>query len=919
MPTRAPSKQAAPAEIITGLTLGYNGYTDPTATKPQMWAPGSVNVFAGAFGYVQRCRFANIYTQNPPVSLPYTTLKYFAIPASGAWLMGDQNGKLYSYDTNAAYTQTQRLSPYWDPSGAGTSLLNGPWSRESLQNILYEMNGQVKQTGRLANAATIEGWGLDAPDVSAQVAINSGASIAITGIARSNGVVTATFGAGFSVPAQPGTAAVVNVVGVTDPSFNGTFVLLSGNVTSTFTWAQAGQNTSSSGGTVNYSITKAVGRSYAYAWENANKAHVGAPSPITQYIQYSAQYGIISCLEQGTITQSLVSPIVTGTGTQFTSAWVGRYLYSHASNPSNQGRIISVQSATQLTLAQNSTVAGTGNFQVFDPQATHIRLYETADGGATYFRVQRNAWNPNYNGVGNSGVVFNDTSNAEPPNFPFTTETAQANNVPPPIGQFINEYQGVLLVYGVPGALQSFFYSNQTATSIGLLQESFAPLNQVTLPLASAQLNGMLEFPGALIMWSDKQDMFRLTGLLTDNTVTGVASGTSAAIQGASIARLPYNLGCANPFAADITPLGGIWLSSNREIWLYTDLYAPRNIGRSVQDILNTIAPTSLNLVRARYFHTSTRNWFVMAIPANSATYNNTLLVLDLDLLASNGSPSYFTFDMATNSPSWYIFQPGTMQNGNWTPRCDSIEVVYEGAGLVRLVTGQVDLIQDADYNGGVGTEIGVTNGLLALHAYGNDSAVALKRPTWIRFNTNRDPSMLSEEVAYQISSISRSGGVVTVTLATPHNLTAQGFPDTVFIQGVTDASYNGAFPVFSTPSNTQIVYLQTGANSSSSGGQAISGWSFEAQGIDDDFYTFNNPLQLFLTPGINDSAALSGNPDFQQSGLPFRFSPELFRVGAVNFVMGRRLKFFVNFPVGTGTAYQFRAVQLGFGVNPPS
>lgn len=922
MPTRPPSRQAAPAEILANLSLGYNGYTDPTATKPQMWAPGSLNVFSGAFQNVQRARFANVVS-GLATGLPFTTLRYFAIPAGGAWLIADRGGKLFSYDTSAAYAVTQRLNPYIDPLGAGDSRLNGPWSRETLQSILYEMNGQVKQAGRGANAATIEGWGLDAPDSTAQVAVTAGATATFTSISRSNNIVTAS-SATLLTPPGVGVAAVLNITGVSDATFNGSFlVTITGSGPYNYSWSQLGQNSTpvSGFGSATTSITKAVGRSYTWAWENAGKAHVGAPAPVTQYILYTSQNGTLSLVEPGTISVSGSagsSATVTGTNTFFTAAWIGRSIWAVGAGVI--GRVTAVANAVSMTvqLSQTVTVASQ-QFQVFDPQATHLRIYAPSDGGATYFRIARNVWQPLSTTLAGSGLQYLDAANAEPPAFPFTTETAQQNNVPPPVGAFVNEYQGVLIVYGVPGALQSFFYSNQTATSIGLLQESFAPLNQVTLPLANAQLNGMLEFPGSLILWSDKQDMFRLTGLLTDNTVGGVAAGTAASQQGASIARLPYALGSATPFAADITPLGGFWLTSNREIWLYTDRYAPRNIGRPVQDILNSISPSALPLARARYYHTSTRNWMVFAVAAGGAPANNTLLILDLDLLASNGSPSYFTFDMATNSPSWYVYQPGTQVAGAWLPRCDSLEVVYEAGGLVRLLVGQVDLVQDVDFAGGIGTEIAVPNGRLILHAWGNDTAFLLKRPTWLRFNTNRDPSVLSEEVSYPIASVSRVAGTATVTTAGPHGLQGGLYPDTVFVVGTTDPSFRGAFAVQSTPSNTTFTILQPGLpNASSSGGAAVAGWSFAALGIDDDFYTFNSPLVLSLASGLNDSSALSGNPDFS-GGLAFRHSPELFRIGGVNFVMGRRVRFVIDFPSGAGTNYQLRSVQVGFGVNPPS
>jgi hypothetical protein len=206
------------------------------------------------------------------------------------------------------------------------------------------------------------------------------------------------------------------------------------------------------------------------------------------------------------------------------------------------------------------------------------------------------------------------------------------------------------------------------------------------------------------------------------------------------------------------------------------------------------------------------------------------LLILDLDLLASNGSPSFFVFDMATNQPTWY----------KYAINCTSLEVMYEPNNLVRLMVGSTDLVQDADYSSGFGTEIAVAGANVKLHAWGNDSAAMIKRPTFLRFHTNRDPSVL-----------------------------------------------------------------------------ATDGWSFQALGIDDDFYTFASPLSLTLTPGVNDTAKLGGNPALAFNS-PFRTSAELFRVGGVNFVMGRRIQFQVNFPSTVGVNFQFRQIQIGFAPSPP-
>ena len=125
-------------------------------------------------------------------------------------------------------------------------------------------------------------------------------------------------------------------------------------------------------------------------------------------------------------------------------------------------------------------------------------------------------------------------------------------------------------------------------------------------------------------------------------------------------------------------------------------------------------------------------------------------------------------------------------------------------------------------------------------HAYGNDSPFILKRPQWIRFNTNQAPALLQSQ-----------------------------------------------------------------------------SWAFSVDGIDDDFYDFTSPLTLVLTPGVNDTATLGGNPNLT-SGSPFRTSPELYKIGGVNFVMGKRLRFGVQFPTGPGVNYAFRSVQVGYGAAPP-
>jgi type II secretory pathway component GspD/PulD (secretin) len=81
---------------------------------------------------------------------------------------------------------------------------------------------------------------------------NVGSMPAIVSISRSNGTVTATLSFALSVPGGNGTG-MVSVTNVTDPGFDGNFIVLTGSGTTTLTWAETGSNATSSGGTISVS------------------------------------------------------------------------------------------------------------------------------------------------------------------------------------------------------------------------------------------------------------------------------------------------------------------------------------------------------------------------------------------------------------------------------------------------------------------------------------------------------------------------------------------------------------------------------------------------------------------------------------------------------------------------------------------
>ena len=737
-----PDKLGTQAVTLAGVIGGYNGYSNPELLSPQFWAAAS-QVYAGLFGAIRRARFATLLNSsnfaNPTNSRITSMFSFFPPGAPQPYIIFDNADTFFLSPGIWKYGLSGTSSTFGCAlllffGGTPTNIV-GPYMRVVNTSLILQSNGLVRSKIFYAtpNTFNLEFWGLDAADASPQITIAAAPAAATiaaapTGAARNSNIATITTTAnhGFT------TGQFVTIAGVTDTTFNslaGATQQITVTGLTTFTYPNIGTNGATSGsGTATVQITKTVGRSYQYAWENANTGHVSAPSPASQFVKYNNQIGTIDCIEPGTVSTSASSPTVTGVNTQFSQAWVGRLLW--VAGGGGIGSVIAVASATSLTLSGNAGVNLAGaQFQICDFQSTHIRLYETGDGGSVYFRTARNQFFNGNTTLISAGLEFSDTSNSEPPNAPFTSEITQSFNVPPPIGQFLSDYQGRPIVFGVAGALQSFFYGNIETTVVGQPPESFAPLNQVTLPVGDGQINGWANLPTGSLIWSNRQDMFKLTGLLTDNTVSNQFQ------LGATIQRLPYRLGCGSAYATAVTNLGAFWLTEGRQVQLFTDHYAPKNVGLPIQDILNRINGR-INFARMKNYKRGDRNWLALAISLDSSTFNNKLCLLDLDLLASNGQPSFFTFDMATNQPTWYLFDIN----------CESIESAIDSISQHQLLCGDVDLITDADYhaNDFAISENSVSGGTVTLHALGNEAPEVTKELEWLRANTNQLPNAIA-------------------------------------------------------------------------------------------------------------------------------------------------------------------------------
>ncbi|HLJ23647.1 MAG TPA: hypothetical protein VKT71_06025 [Candidatus Acidoferrales bacterium] len=125
-------------------------------------------------------------------------------------------------------------------------------------------------------------------------------------------------------------------------------------------------------------------------------------------------------------------------------------------------------------------------------------------------------------------------------------------------------------------------------------------------------------------------------------------------------------------------------------------------------------------------------------------------------------------------------------------------------------------------------------------------------------------PAMVADVIA-NISAISRASNVVTVTTATPTGLLPT---DQVIIAGVTDATYDGTFPIASIIDSLHFTYAQTAANSSSSGGTAAPVGSISA-GVHQCAVIFVTRQGYLTRPSPPTSWTAAGGMRANVTGIP--------------------------------------------------
>ena len=173
-----------------------------------------------------------------------------------------------------------------------------------------------------------------------------------------------------------------------------------------------------------------------------------------------------------------------------------------------------------------------------------------------------------------------------------------------------------------------------------------------------------------------------------------------------------------------------------------------------------------------------------------SASY--TILGTSVPIAAANSQGSFFGMNVSAilNGTPWPLVPVGTLRILSSPTAWSSLNPssgTYNWSSLDKEI------------------RIAQSNGAATLYTFQST-------PTWAIANN------------LAITNIARSGGVVSVNTASPHNLyfnptytpTEQS---SVVIAGTSDPSFNGTFVLTGTPTANSLTFVQTGADSTSSGG----------------------------------------------------------------------------------------------------
>jgi hypothetical protein len=513
--------------------------------------------------------------------------------------------------------------------------------------------------------------------------LGSGASIDIIGVTdgtfdTAGAIVTVVDSTTFSYT-NPGTALATSSGGKVSNSFDGTFIVLTVSYDFldrlTLTYAQAGINdtdTSGSGSMKLQSFSINTNRYYWKTWadQTDGRIHESTSSAISTASGAIAGQTInVTAYEQGAASFAAASATVTGVGTNFTSKMIGMYIRVHTYTAgtwtsTTPRKIIAVASTTSLTLdAVAGFTSSNTSFTVAPMRATYWHIYcsETENSKIGQYLTSVIIDKPMY--TDQSPFLGDPTSLIQPIFRPLRND--------PPVGsRLIEVYKDRtfrcrntrpnFLFFSAGGEVSSGLNGSQYESYPGTDSNTLSDIvNEDSYPVPSNRIRTLLSHGDALYVATEDQCLPWYGEDISDFAFSQVAA---------------FNVGFAGRHAATSNSHGLVFMSYDKKLYLFPNLYAfsyiPKDVeiteqlielGKPMRTTFEAILSSDIDNVRVLTYQYGRRDWIVVSYQDNTNTYRT------------------WVYDFETKS--WFELAVGYT----------SIEAFEITAGNIILVGGKAD------------------------------------------------------------------------------------------------------------------------------------------------------------------------------------------------------------------------------------
>lgn len=301
-----------------------------------------------------------------------------------------------------------------------------------------------------------------------------------------------------------------------------------------------------------------------------------------------------------------IAPVVAGTLTLATGR---KYRVAFVDGVSGHIGTASDASASTGALINNKVPVSAA--AATDTQVTAYNWYATRDGGEDYYFHSQTA-TPNLD-----DELPDDALNS--------ALRAPLINDPPPVGKFLQLWQGRVFIFNLEDDRQAIAYSGYERILSGRPEQSFPPSNRLRLATGADEIAGGGVIPAGIVAFDKTSKMFMFKGSPSDITNTAPVP-ISAFLQ-----ELPWAIGCASHFTIKSTAYGLAWLSPDRRIQLFDGTNKPICISNGVEPILRRMTQGTEYNCRAEYFSYVDRDWYVLVMAVDGSYQLNHMLMIDMD------------------------------------------------------------------------------------------------------------------------------------------------------------------------------------------------------------------------------------------------------------------------------------------------